>query len=158
MQLCWNGVQRRNIPPGTLLGPPDTTRQDPVRSGLPFGMRGVSASAARGSGPPPNCACDVVTINARSAPATAARCVLTTCCLLMKRAPPHERTGAGPRPVETRHSVLRRACRAHAFRYRHDDVYLADLGQGRREIADDLAVAPLDDRAGIQGFDSMQGI
>ena len=39
--LVWNGVQRRNIPPGTPRWPPPAVCQEPVRSGLPLGSLGV---------------------------------------------------------------------------------------------------------------------
>ena len=46
----------------------------------------------------------------------------------------------------------------HTVRNRHDDVHLADFGHLRLQVANDRAVPPLDDGAGVQSLDLEQGI
>src|SRR5882724_10472348 len=140
MHTGWNGVHRRNMPPATPFWPPLAVAQEPDRSGFPLASFGVSVVGGANP-PPPNCACADVTTRERSNAAAATSCALMTCCFLTSRS-----------------SVLRRACVPHTVRNGHDDVHLADLGQFRLQVANDLAVAALDDRAGIQGLDSVQGI
>src|SRR5689334_7048283 len=55
----WKGVHRRNMPPTVVPGAPEPVklqpppRQDPVKSGLPLGSRGVGAAAGSPAGAPP---------------------------------------------------------------------------------------------------------
>src|SRR5690606_10344896 len=50
-------------------------------------------------------------------------------------------------------SSVCRAGRLDTRRHRNDDIYLADLGHDGLQVAHDLTVEALDDRAGIERLD-----
>src|SRR5215831_3199286 len=137
MQLfVWNGVQRRNMSPPEPCRPPLTRTHDPVRSGFPLASLGVGAFGSAGGGGP-NCAATGVAPRPTTTPRTSASIVAFIALLTL---------------------TLLTGGFLHAVRNRYDDVHLADLGDLCLQVANDRAVAALDDRAGVERLDLEQRI
>ena len=151
-------MHRRNIPPGTPRGPPLAVCHEPVRSGLPLGSRGCF-------------------LGRRSEPAAAGLCIRrrddeTEERRHARREPraddllfAHEprssssrSTPCGSAPNRKLRQFLAAPAARTLCRNGHDHVHLADFGHHRLQVAHDHAVAPLDDRARVHGFDPVQRV
>src|ERR1051325_9977415 len=137
--FVWKGVHRRNMLPPDPCRPPLTLCQEPVRSGWPLASLGVGAFGSAGGGGP-NCAATGV---ARK-PRTIATMVAFIALLTFQ--PPSALSTGTPGGVP------------YAIWHRHHHVDLTDLGDLRLQIANDGAVAALDERGGIQRLDLEQRI